>query len=413
MRLGLILMAASVAGAQETIRFTPAVVTQCAANGLGSGLVSWDTDMQGPVTVRIGDRSGVALTGESPVRGSAQTGDWVSDGMVFVLVDAFQHELGRTSVRVQCKAAATVLPGALAVASYWPLQVGNEWVYVSNNRVSTSTYLTQRIIRADIIQGQVWFVVQHSATVSAPVLEMRFRIGDGGRIYQLPPLGQQLSPQPALLLLDPSIPPDPAAAMTVVGRGETITTPAGVFSDTISYRGVIGGLSMQTGTYARGIGLISSSNSMLSGSSGGFTDGLTLLSAKIDGHIVYAPAAYSLEVGAEARWFDVSNQRATNCAIPCYFVACGVAGADPPGTYKPCFRATIKAATMAADLDLLDASNNSVYHVTLTGNADVESLIAHQVQLYTKPNQPFPPGSYTLRVKTPDGRVAIVPVQLQ
>ena len=46
---------------------------------------------------------------------------------------------------------------------------------------------------------------------------------------------------------------------------------------------------------------------------------------------------------------DVTGKNVTNCAIPCYFAACGLAGpVDPPGTYKPCARARVASASPSA-----------------------------------------------------------------
>ena len=390
MRYAVLVLTTVCLHAQDAIEFVPAVVTQCAANGLGSGLVSWKSSSAGPLTVRLGDASGIALTGASPAVGTAQTGDWVIDGRVFVLVDAMAHELARTTARVKCNAAAPVLASGLASAAYFPLQVGNQWIYALNSRVSTSTYITKRISRAEIIGGTVWFVMEESVSGSSQLAESRFRSGDAGRIYQLTGQGEKL-------WLDPTSNPDPAAVYPIAARVSTAVTPAGVFQDGLTYRVIAGALSLQTGTFARGIGLVVTSNSLLTGSSGGFTDGLNLVHAKIDGHIVFAPVSNSLEISAEATNFDVSNRRTSNCAIPCYFAACGIAGADPAGTYKPCFRATVRLGQAAAipqrvDLDLFDASNRSVYHSTLIGAPDTESIFAHQVQLYAVPLTKDPVG---------------------
>jgi hypothetical protein len=407
----LLLLAATCSFAQTTINFVPAVVTQCAPNGLGSGIVSWNASGPGPVLIRIGSAGGSALTGASPSQGTALTGEWVADGMVFVLVDGALQELARTTARVKCNAATEALPSALASGSYFPLQVGNEWIYGFNTRGSTYSYVTRRISRAELTGDTVWFVLEESLSGSAQIAESRFRSGDAGRIYQLTAQGDRL-------WLDPSPNPDPSALLTNTGRDFTSQTPAGVFRNGFSYRVINGGLDLETGTFARGIGLVMNSHDMLSGSSGGFTSGLTLLYAKIDGHIVFTPASNSLELAAEANTFDVSNQATPNCAIPCYFTACGIAGADPAGTYKPCFRATVRMGqpgpdAQSVDLDLLDGSNNSLFHATLVGTAEPESIVAKQVLLYSKPNQPFPAGSYRLRAQTPDGRMSIVPIQLK
>ena len=86
---------------------------------------------------------------------------------------------------------------------------------------------------------------------------------------------------------------------------------------------------------------------MLTGSSGGFTQGRTLVEATVAGIRFPAPAP-ALKLGMESLTLDVTGRHVTNCAVPCYFVACGlVPGADPPGTYKPCAQARVGAGQLA------------------------------------------------------------------
>jgi len=75
----------------------------------------------------------------------------------------------------------------------------------------------------------------------------------------------------------------------------------------------------------------------------------------------------------ESSILDVSSGNVTNCAVPCYFVACGLTpGADPPGTYKPCFQAGVRLEHLPVqdsttlELDLIDAGERSVYHTSAT-----------------------------------------------
>ncbi len=396
MRLALVLITAACACAQNSIVLQPAVITSCTPNGLGNAVVAWRATTS-PVTVRVGNS---ALTGASPARGTAATGDWVTDGMVFILVDAAGKELARTSAQVKCNAIVADFP---PTASYFPLQVGNEWIYVYNSRISSSTYLTRRITRAEVIGDVVWYVMAESFSGSDPITETRYRMGDGGRIYTLTTKGEQL-------YLDPSPSPDPNVLIPITSRDFTAITPAGVFPGALSYS-IYSSLDLETGTFARGIGFLMNNHNMLTGSSGGFTQGLTLVSARIGGSIVFGPPSASIQLSAEATTFDVTNRTAPNCAVPCYFVACGlVPGADPPGTYKPCFRAQVRMEQAAPPIDLflLSPSNLTLYHATLK-----DASAANQVQLYIAPNQPFPPGNYKLQAQTPDGRIAILPIQLK
>ncbi len=416
MRLVLFLLILESAAAQSFIRFDPPVVTHCTASGLGAGTVSFHDDGPGAVQVRVGTADGGALTGLVPPDGSATTGDWVTDGMAFILTDGGSQELARTTAVVRCNPPGEVLAPALAAASYFPLQVGDEWIYIFNSRISTFSYVTRRIVRVDLIGDVAWFVISE-AVGTLPGSESWFRNDDSGRIYQLINNQEQL-------WLDPSVPADPSALLMITGRGGAVQVPAGRFQDSLGYKVFRGALDLETGSFARGIGLVTNSHTSLTGSSGGFTEGLTLVYAKIDGHVVFGSPVVSLELATEANRFDITGKQAPNCAVPCYFVACGLApGADPPGTYKPCFQARVRLAqtgsdVQSCDLDLLDSSNNSVYHATLTGTPDRESILVQQVRLYAPYQypatpQPFPPGNYQLRAQTPDGRMSIAPIVLK
>ena len=75
------------------------------------------------------------MTGPSASSGSAVTGDWVTDGMVFVLTDSSGNQFASVTAVVQCTPFGEVLPSALATAPYFPLQVGDEWLYLYNSRI--------------------------------------------------------------------------------------------------------------------------------------------------------------------------------------------------------------------------------------------------------------------------------------
>ncbi len=65
---------------------------------VGQTTISWNAPGSSSVEVHVGSATGV-LFGVGGSTGSAQTGDWVSNGMVFVLVDATTHAtLGSTTV---------------------------------------------------------------------------------------------------------------------------------------------------------------------------------------------------------------------------------------------------------------------------------------------------------------------------
>src|ERR1700736_4750850 len=148
----LVLLSAVCVQAQTTFTLLPNVITHCSSNivGLGRAAVVWNYPGPGPVQVRVVAPDGPSMTGLAPSRGTAPTGDWVHDGLVFVLTDAGSQELARATARVKCNPAGEVLPAGLAAASYFPLQVGDEWVYAVNNRSITSAYFTRRISRAEL-----------------------------------------------------------------------------------------------------------------------------------------------------------------------------------------------------------------------------------------------------------------------
>jgi len=407
-----LLSLASSGGAQTTqpiLSIDPAVITHCPAAGMGQATILWNYSGAGPVFVHVNSASGPAMTGPSNASGSATTGDWVTDGMVFVLTDSSGKQLASATAVVQCTPFGEVLPSALATAPYFPLQVGDEWMYLYNSRAGTGNYRLRRITEAQVIAGTVWFVMEESASGSTTLSDTLYRIDSMGRVYQMTPQGEQL------LWLDPTSHPDPSAVLTIQPGAPSVQTPAGQFMNTINYSS-FSGLISENGTFARGVGLLNSSSQIIAGSSGGFHESYTLIYARIDGNLVFGSPGSAIELSADAGSFDVTHQIAPNCALPCYFVACGLVPppTDPPGTYKPCFGARVylgQSSSVAGtiDLDLLDNTNNSLYHTTATS----QPIVEQSIPLYSTPNHPFSTGTYQLRAKTADGRTATVPITVQ
>jgi hypothetical protein len=83
-------------------------------------------------------------------------------------------------------------------------------------------------------------------------------------------------------------------------------------------------------------------------------------------------------------------------------------GADPPGTYKPCFQIRVDVAGPDGEPELgfLDAAGNALLHVV---NAPAGF---RQIPLYGKPNEPYVPGTYRVRVRMGEGEAA-VPVRVR
>lgn len=386
------LLAVVYANAESRLDIRPEVITQCSAGNLGRAQLYWTSDDPGPVQVRVGGASGVPMTGPEPSNGSGQTDYWVGDGMLFVLVDSAGRELARATAHVACVAVQ-------AQGSYFPLAVGNEWVFRLNSRLATSTYAVWKVTRKEFALGQEWFVVLHASADSPSTgSETLMRSDDAGRVYRIGADGR------IELWLDPTEPPDPAATLKVTSRGP-YSFALGRFSDSVTYRSSQS-LGLEVGTLVRGLGLATSRSDVLAGSSGGFSSDLELIQARVDGAVRSAGPNVSLGVAVESTDLDVTGRKVTNCAVPCYFVACGlVPGADPPATYKPCFQVRVDAAGLsgALQLDFLDSAGNPLLHL------DNAPAGFRQIPLYGKPNEPYAPGTYRVRVRSGESE-AVMPI---
>lgn len=300
----------------------------------------------------------------------------------------------------------------LAADSYFPLQVGNRWVYRVSDRQSTSRYIVWRVVRAESIEGTPWFVVAQTPAESQEpgAGETRYRSDPEGRIYRLNFQGIEE------LWLDPTEPPSSPGLLA---------TPLGEFPNTLSYSRTQT-LSLERGTLASGVGLVRSQTYMLSGSSGGFLQSLDLVEARLGPGILLTTGSDGLELSVERTDLDITGGQVTNCAVPCYFVACGFApGADPPNTYKPCFQVRLRwrdfslvgtePSTRTVELDLVNSSGDPIFRSTQkvpVGGQEVEATVVRQIRLYTVPNEPVPPGTYQVRARA-DTRSAVVNVQVR
>jgi hypothetical protein len=85
---------------------------------------------------------------------------------------------------------------ALAAGSYFPLDVGNRWVFRADSRGATGPYETWRIDRTEAIGGQQYAVITiigGSGVLNNVVLgESRFRADASGRVFVLTDKGDQL-----------------------------------------------------------------------------------------------------------------------------------------------------------------------------------------------------------------------------
>ncbi|GEM_PF-1704623 len=393
------------ASAQTSVTLNPAVITQCDIYGLhGKTSVTWTNAPDGS-QVRLSDPSGKPFTGPLTGNGAADTGVWVADGLVFILADSGMHELARATATVICLPPVET-NAALAASSYFPLQVGNEWVYTTLSRFGGPFYSTQRVSRVEVISGVPWFVV---SILEGSGVESRYRVDNQGRVHLLNNGVDEV-------YLDPS---GGSADLKILGRGP-LNTLVGQFPDSLSYQVFQGGLQLTNGTFVRGLGPVSSSSSLETGSSGGFTQSLNLIYARI-GKLVFSTGQPSLELSPVSTDLDVTGKNVDNCALPCYFVACGIAfpNPDPPGTYKPCFRASVRVAggftnsmtpATSVVIALLDASGNPVDSamLTLPSSSDTdEAALSQQLKLYTAPNVPVPTGAYSLKATLKRGDTEI------
>jgi hypothetical protein len=369
------------------------LITNCNAASLGRAHLFWDLPAFGLFQLHAAGPKG-AIMGIVDGQGNTETGDWVSDGMVFSLTAIDGTELASTTAHVSCVPMSPMVGAALAAGSYFPLDIGDEWVYRVDNRAGTSLYQTRRVERAQNVNGRTYFVVSFRfSAADSQTTEVLYRSDAQGRVYYLDFSGAEQ------LLLDPSG-KDPSALERVLANS----------GDQLSYSRP--GLIDESGFYKRGIGLTSSSSNMLSGSSGGFYESYTLVYAQIAGNLVFAAPVSGLELSAEARDLDVTGHKVTNCAVPCYFVACNlVPSTDPPGTYKPCFQARVRLRESLASfatagrqartvsMDLLDNNGQAVSSASSTVEISFEqpeAVLAQSIGL------PMIPGSYRLRAKVMD-----------
>lgn len=309
--------------------------------------VIWDADGRAPVRVLA---AGITMTGDEPAAGFAETGDWVTEGMEFQLVDRGGAVLATTTAR--CTTAGSI----------WPLQAGNEWHFRSRDRTATGQHVVWRVAKTD---GE-WAVLD-----PGPSWARRVRVDDAGRIWR------QLGDGRAEVFLDPAGGP---AAARIIGRRAASTTLAGNFGEEFAWSLPITGLESNIGQFARGVGPVAVQTNLATGSSGGLLTALELLEARVGG-VRYGPTYPYLELSVEANDFDVTGQKARNCAVPCYFVACGAfSGTDLPGTYKPCMEASLRGG--AGRLQLKDASGAVLSDTPANG--------------WVRVLLPLTPGAYTL-----------------
>ena len=367
-----------------TLTISPTTIYDC-IDGNAAATLTW-SGATGPVDLRVLKATGPSMTGLTGPSGTAMTGQWVSDGLQFFLVDQSGIVEAMVTAKVRCGGSASTIETGLAGGSYVPLQVGNTWVYRVNNRQITNDYLVRSITGTQIVNGQTYYVLKQTYPGPEAVVTM-LRGDDAGVIYQL-------NGSTESVYLD---------ASSIPGRAP-FTGLIGTFPDSLSLT-TSAGITLSTTTFVRGVGLASMQTNLLSGSSGGFTNGLDLVEARLDGVVLALPAS-RLTLAIDNPELDLTNQKAPNCAVPCYFVACGIAGADPAGAYRPCVETRVETSygqAHSVQLQLFNPSGGLVYNTT----ADVDAsggLEYFRLPLYTSAAQSasftlLPPGVYKLAAR--------------
>lgn len=356
-------------------------LTTTCIDSVGVVTLNWSGAVGEP-QIHVGTPTGTPLTGLLPASGTAITGPWVTQGLSFYLVDQTGVVEASITANTLCSSLPPAIDQGLGSGSYFPLAVGNTWVYKYNSRSVTASYIVQTITGETYQNGQTYYVLTETSPPDPTPIAM-LRADSTGVIYQLTSSGEQV-------YLDPkSASPAPYSGAL------------GVFNDAIYPPSQTqGGLLQTTSIYARGIGLVNSQSTMLTGSSGGFTQSLDLVDVKVNGFHLSVPQP-KIALSIDNPFPDLTNQKAPNCAIPCYFAACGIAGADPTGTYRPC--AQIRIDTSAEVplynvlVELLDSTGNAVFQNTTQSQA-ASSLNYIRLPLYTgqTPFALLPPGNYTL-----------------
>ncbi|MBC8165599.1 MAG: hypothetical protein H7Y20_06980 [Bryobacteraceae bacterium] len=379
--------------------FDQQAITDC-RNGLGRATLRWQ-NAAGPVEIRVNSPDGPLMTAREPASGEATTGYWITNSMQFLLIDDSGKVVGRAVASLACTSLHPDIAPVLKGVSYFPLQIGNEWIYRVNDRRVTSAYQAWRINRTQEYNGHTWFVVTMTgpANVSGEnaVAETSFRVDESGRVHTLTSATGGFVEN---LWLDPTPSSSAAALLAIRDRLPGVETSLGTLDDGITYRRV--NPPTESGIFVRGVGLVAQTSTLLAGSSGGFFSGLELVEARIyGGAVVLKSPLPSWELGIERLTLNVTGKQVKNCAVPCYFTACSFTPSDPPNTYKPCAAARLHATGYSSAESITVSLKNSSGTTVFTKSVAVDPKAAEftlfeQIPLYSAPNVPLLPGRYEL-----------------
>jgi hypothetical protein len=375
MRLALYLLIATVATNAATLALDPPVIYDCAGS-VGKATIRWTGAAAGS---RIEIGPGRALFSQPHASsGSMATEAWVSDGLEFRLTTADGGVQATVVAQVAC-GTRNVPANGLVTESYFPLQIGNRWVYRRDNRFRTADYVTWQVGGVRSIGGRVYATLLADGSLIALLRE-----DAEGTIWRF--TGTEQNPSEAVFL-------NPRAATHAPYRSEF-----GSYADAATAVETAT-LLRDTRTFLRGIGLAASRQDLLTGSSGGFTEGLRL----IEFHLASGPRVAATEaritVSAGRTLLNVTAREVDNCVIPCYYTACGIGSpVDPVGTYKPCVRTRVEASAEGdawTEVVLMNASGQAVFRSPVVATSG-DTVRFVQVPLYSEPNHPLPSGTYTL-----------------
>ncbi|MBK5290095.1 MAG: hypothetical protein JJE04_00180 [Acidobacteriia bacterium] len=402
-----------------TMAVTPDPIVECNEAGLGRARILWDAPDAASTLIRVGASDGTPMNSATSPTGAASTGDWVTDGMLFFLIDASGKVLAQARANVTCGDSSR---------SMLPLAVGNQWVYQYSSRQITSDYQTWTVTRSQEVDGKVYYVLAIDGRENTA-----YRTAASGKIFVKGPADPASSER---LWLDPGIPQDQSGILQITGAEPEATVPAGAFHNGNRFR-TGGGLEISMGVIVAGVGIVSRQTGLLAGSSGGFLNGIELVYARLGDRTVYSAPELSFSLSTDSHVLTLQPGKVTNCAVPCYFVACGLGpGADPPNTFKPCLRARLTLRNTSAvplelmfpdsrifEVELLRENGQAVYRRSSGAFPPEQPKVIYQqgethylqqVPLYSVPNQPIAPGRYTLSasIESMDGHkfTATVPV---
>ena len=183
-----------------------------------------------------------------------------------------------------------VLAG-LTTGGYFPLDVGDRWVYRIDTRVQTASYETWRVDRTAALNGSTYavFAIEGPGTF---YYEMYYRADASGRVYTPTANGGEQ------LFLDPTG-QLPGATLQIISKGGAAQSSLGTFPNALGYVNNLNELTQETGVLVQGLGLLSSTAILLTGSSGGDTQIRTLVEAEVAGGIIFPAPTASVQLGID------------------------------------------------------------------------------------------------------------------